>query len=204
MIPRATSKTLQTMDLPELRKETKTAKKEITQNQKEITKSLKSIGKPIELPKKSTSRYAERFGKKDEKTAIKILIATFAIVFVFLLFAQPSIFFVNSQKGTILENFSEREIKNLKIYSSNTIFDLIFMFNKNPVFEKEIVSPREQIALESNETSILIAFADRQLPAIGSIIFPEDYYQTKSINTSNTDNNTGLYKGLRQQIEASD
>lgn len=197
-------KTLQVVDLSALKLETKLMEKEVTDNQKEIKRSISSIGRPIELPKKSAKRFEETFGKKKEKTAVKIVIATFVIIFIFLLFLQPSLFFVTTNDQTTLQNFSQREVKNVKIYSANGIFDLFSLTSKPPILQKDIIYAKESVQIDYNKIAVLIAFADRQLPAIGTIIPLEDFGQSTTINNTNEDNNAGLYKGLKGQIPASD
>ncbi len=204
MVAARNPKTLQVVDLSALKLETRLMEKEVTDNQKEIKKSISSIGRPIELPKKSAKRFEDTFGKKKEKTAIKIVMATFVILFVFLLFLQPSLFFVTTSDQTILQNLSQREIKNVKIYSANSIFDLLTLTKNPPIVQRDIIYAKENLSISYNKTAVLIAFADRQLPAIGTIIPLEDFGQSATINNTNNDSNTGLYKGLKGQIPASD
>ncbi|MFA6064528.1 MAG: hypothetical protein WCW44_05570 [archaeon] len=197
-------KTLQFVDLSELKLETKLKEKEVTNNQKEIRKSINAIGKPVELPKKSEKRFEDLFGKKKEKTAIKIVITAFVILFLFLLFLQPSLYFYNTNDNTILANLSDRELTNVKVYSANTLFDLFSLTSKPPILQKANMLRKEEIKMDFRTTTVLIAFADRQLPAIGTIITQEDFNQNTTINNTNTDSNAGIYRGLQGQIPTSD
>lgn len=189
---------LEVMEINTLKIEERVSEKHVATRQKEINKNLDDFKKEIALPTKTNQRYYETFGKNDEKIALKATIAAFIAAFLFLLFIQPSILFVNTDDQLKVVNYSERELKNLKVYEISDLLE-IFSKNKEIVVLQDKVAPNEEIIIPIKETSLFIAFADRQIPAIGSVILPETY-QTNNINKQEADNNTGIYKGIKGQM----
>jgi hypothetical protein len=172
---------MQLMELSTLKAQNKVNEKEITTQKKEIDKSI-TDAKKSPLPKNTLARFDREFGKAKEKNAYKTAIVLFFVAILLSFFIQPSIFFVKDQNDLKLINYTQREIKNLSIYSFN---DLARGQNK-PVFFIEKLYPHTVLPIVSKETTVFLAFADRQMPAIG--VF------TLSNQNINNDGNANNYK----------
>lgn len=174
---RSKSERIEVVPLTQLQIEANTMDKEIKQQAKQINKAIDNATK-FSLPRETLERYNKQFNRKDEKKAFKTVFVIFLISLAILLFFQPSIFFTQSDWQLSLENFSNRRINNISIYSLEDI-----MKNKIwPVKKIPYIEPNQKIVLDLPKENFYIAFSDRQLPTLGLYADP-----TKRLN--NQENN---------------
>jgi hypothetical protein len=191
---------LQEIDLDDLKIEAKTTHIEIQKKQKELNKMVENIDKgPIQLPKKTLQRYEKNFGKTVEKNAFKLVFAAFIIAFIFSFFMQPSIIFSNNKDEIMLVNLAGRNVKNIEVYDFGELANVLSQNAKTPVTTKLSLAPGEALSVPTTKTTIFIAFAERQLPAVGTIYKYSPGKANTNINNSKNDINSGLYSGLHNQ-----
>jgi hypothetical protein len=188
------------MEVKELKIINRTADKEVLERQKEINQSMRTLNKTIVLPEKTAQRYEELFGKQKQKTAIKITILFFTLALTLGFFLQPSIFLVTQGEEIKITNLSQREIKNINIYTSEQFFSLLLGNNTAPTLKLAKLNPRQEMFIPTQRTTVFFAFAERQLPAVGAVQKLLEEYNTQNINKQENDNNSGLYRTLKQNI----
>lgn len=179
--PQSIRQGMEVLELSSLKAENKAKGKQILEQKKEIDDAIKNA-KNSPLPKKTLQRFDREFGKQKEKNAFKTAMVLFAVAIIISFILQPSIFFVKNGDALLLSNYSQREIKNVSIYSFN---DLI-SGNDKPLFFIQKLQPKTTLPMANKETAVLIAFADRQLPAIGVYTLPKQ--------NINNDGNVTKYK----------
>ncbi|MEI7961697.1 MAG: hypothetical protein WCI04_05165 [archaeon] len=153
---------MQATEFAMLKAQDKINEKNITAQKKETDKSISSA-KDFQLPIKTQQRFDREFGKAKEKNAYKTAMAIFFVAIVFAFFMQPSIFFIKNGNNLDLINYSKRELKNVSIYSFNDIVK----GETKPMLFIEKFNPKTVLPIEGKETTAFLAFAERQMPAIG-------------------------------------
>jgi len=174
--------------LNELRKKTNETEKTIQDQHKQIDTAIKYAS----LPRKSAERYDKQFGKKNERSAYKWAITLFCIAILITLFAQPSIVFYTSGDKLVLKNYSGRTINDVNIYTS----DDIFSNQKTPYMTFKEILPFEQKEITSDKVRMLLAFSNRQLPAIGVTPISD-----QNINNDKNSNNAVNLNDIYNQVK---
>jgi len=176
-------------DLSTLQTEAKIREKNLGEQKKEIDKAIKNA-RENPLPQKTQARFDREFGKTKEKNAFKTVIVLFAVAIIITFFMQPSLFFIETNNQLNLVNYSQREIKNVSIYSLNEYIN----GNSKPIFRLQKLPAKATLPMMNNEVTILVAFAERQMPAIG-------VYSLENQNFNNSgDNNYKTQQTLKDMI----
>lgn len=153
---------MEKLSLSTLKAENRTKEKDLVDQKKEIDKAIKSA-RENPLPTKTRQRFDREFGKQKEKDAFKTAMALFIVALAISFAIQPSIFFFKTGNGLFLANYSQRELDNVSVYSFNDFA----AGNIKPVYFLQKLAPLSVMQVTNKETTVLVAFADRQMPAIG-------------------------------------
>lgn len=176
------------IEVGKLKAQAKISEKNLATQKKQITTAIKDARTP--LPIRTMERYERDFSRMKEKRAFKVTATLVLVAIIVSFFMQPSIFFIKSNNGLELINYSERKISNIKIYS----FNEIVKGNNTPLLNFAEMPGKAFLPIEYPETTVFIAIADRQMPAIGT------YIPNANINNGEN-NNSKTGKTLKETLE---
>ena len=183
---------IEVLMLSSLKAENKAKEKHISEQKKEIDKAINSA-KENPLPKKTMQRFDREFSKQKEKNAFKTTVVLFFVAIIITSVLQPSIFFIKSGNELKLVNYSQRELRNVSVYS----FNEFARGTTKPALFFERLDPKTSLPIINKETTVFVAFAERQMPAIG-------VYTLESNQNINNAENSNTYRTQKTPQEIYD
>lgn len=159
---------LEEIELPDLKKIRAISERKVINKQKEIDAAIDEFSKGVKLPKEVVERFEKTFGRGTTKKAVRRTIFFFALVFLLLLFFQPSMLTASTQTELKITNLSERQINNVAVYDLGELPKL-FSGGVTPICEKNTLDGKEELVVEVGREGIFLVTAERQLPAIGLV-----------------------------------
>jgi hypothetical protein len=124
-------------------------------------------------------RFEKKFGENKTKGIIKTMIVFFGIIFVILLFFQPSILVNTENKELVIFNAAERHVKNVSVFNLASFSQIIFG-EEEPLFEKDFLQGKETISFSPETGGVFLITAERQLPMFAVLVSEELSDENKS------------------------